>query len=163
MGLPICRIAGRRAGSRAAAMLIACLLAPGAPAASPAMDETTVAAISPVPGFPSSAGGAGTPSASAIEARREKTAAELAARDPEALRCTAGVHPHYAKSFGASTAATLRELAALPVVAAIGAITDKLMSQFRNSTSHCYAQKQDIIKTIWNSQSRFQVKIFQNV
>lgn len=49
-----------------------------------------------------------------------RAAAAFAGRDPASLRCTAGVHPHYAKAFGPSTAATLRELAASPVVAAIG-------------------------------------------
>ncbi|NDW03010.1 peptidoglycan DD-metalloendopeptidase family protein [Jiella sp. 40Bstr34] len=70
------RIAVRRALSRVGALLLACSLVPGATAASPALDETTVAAIGPAPGFV--AGGANPPSASAIEARREKTTAELA-------------------------------------------------------------------------------------
>ena len=78
-GLAACRISVRRALSRVGALLLACSLAPGAPAASPALDQTTVAAISPAPGFPQGGGGADAPSASAIEARREKTAAELAA------------------------------------------------------------------------------------
>ncbi|UQZ85455.1 Tat-linked quality control protein TatD [Paenibacillus konkukensis] len=52
--------------------------------------------------------------------RSSGEAARYAARYPGKLYATAGVHPHDAKSCNEETIAKLRELAALPQVAAIG-------------------------------------------
>jgi TatD DNase family protein len=52
--------------------------------------------------------------------RASKEAAALAAARPRALRSTAGVHPHNAKSCDERTIAVLRELACAPGVVAIG-------------------------------------------
>ncbi len=49
-----------------------------------------------------------------------RQAAELARRDPASLRATAGVHPHAAEHASPAVIDTLRELAADPMVAAIG-------------------------------------------
>lgn len=52
--------------------------------------------------------------------RSSEEAARYAAGFPGALYCTAGIHPHDARSCGPDTLARLRKLAALPQVVAIG-------------------------------------------
>ena len=52
--------------------------------------------------------------------RESQAAADLAAKHPGELYSTAGVHPHNAKECDTNTISTLRELASLPQVVAIG-------------------------------------------
>jgi len=64
--------------------------------------------------------GVGTMIVTGTSLAASKEAAELAARHPQALYSTAGVHPHDARHSSKETIAALRSLAARPEVVAIG-------------------------------------------
>jgi TatD DNase family protein len=66
------------------------------------------------------AAGVGTMIVTGTDERASREAAALAAARPRALRSTAGVHPHDAKSCSARTIDALRDLARSPAVVAIG-------------------------------------------